>query len=396
MSQDTIENTSMFASNPEDKHKASVAQDHKWLRYQDRLPVISQQIDKTFNNLVKKTNLYWGRYKGRPEYPLVAKLSQVALMKKIIFQSYPDRKEFFFLDIGAGEGQSIDHMSQELNADHKIPKDIRVHCMGVGAEINTEKELYEDGICICYKLGAIKIECLEQAFADKASAFENTEVQAFLKNLFNKCDLIVSSWTFIHCEDPLGLLLQAYAFLRPGSGLLFVDRMHFKLATQENKVVSLYVLWWLLLQHEVAFLFDQCKDTIAILKSGQETHLNLGLRYKAISENITKSALVASTTAIFEVLPTLNHQLSQRSYENFLEEMTNQTSVLIDGSTLFGHPRTIRLMADTLFPDYPAFLKRVATRAEEKQPELVSPGQPSFFPANSSETSEECLKRAKI
>lgn len=389
----------MFENKHEDK-TSSVVSDQQWLSSRKRLKVNCQQIDKSFNIIHQKPYVAHWKRKSPNEYHLAGDLSQVNLMEENILKSYPERNEFFFLDIGPGEQfESIKHMSQQLNDNPKIPKDIRVHCIGIRGEKNPGQEIFVDGICTCYQFGSFKIEWLEQSFVDKSKTFEDKRVQDFLKNLQNKFDLIVTSWTLMHCEEPLGLLDDAFYFLRPGSGLMFFDEMHFQLAFADDKVSDsgLNNTWWLLFQHKLAFLYDLHSGLFAILKFGQEQHLNLGLSYKAISYKKANLMLFADTTTVFDLCPKLNPELTQKGYEDFFDEHFKHTSISINGRTIYGHPNTIQLMIDTLFPDNPASTKKSSvkltvpnaeqsssssTNTEKKQEKpsgVLSTCQSSFF-----------------
>ena len=147
-------------------------------------------------------------YNGRDEYHLLT-LNEHLLIKKIILES-PEQKEFYFLDIGAGNFQWGRKLCKFLNNQGDLPPDITIHILGIRGEGGIGKRKTQ-GKCKVYELTAFKVENL-------FSEFKN---QGF--DLENKLDLVISSWCFRHLVDPLGTFVQTYNLLRPHQGLLLMD-----------------------------------------------------------------------------------------------------------------------------------------------------------------------------
>src|SRR5437016_3088858 len=106
----------------------------KGLNWNDRPRELQLLINKVAQDLSTKNKSSWGLTNGQSEYHIL-NISQVDFMKKTIKEN-PLRKDFYFLDLGAGNFQSIRYLSQKLNEDNTLPKDIRVHCIGVRGESN--------------------------------------------------------------------------------------------------------------------------------------------------------------------------------------------------------------------------------------------------------------------
>jgi len=103
----------------------------KPLDWRDRPPAIQEEIDKAWDNIKDDSDSQWlhngsgfGLYK-------LASLNEFLILKSIIREQYPERKEFYVLDIGAGEFAFTRTMIYQINNDRELPKDIIVHVIGV-------------------------------------------------------------------------------------------------------------------------------------------------------------------------------------------------------------------------------------------------------------------------
>jgi hypothetical protein len=327
------------------------------LHWLDRPADICDAIDKAFRSAASDTKSAWGITNGQNDY-FAFGISQVALMKKIILEQYHQKKEFYFLDIGAGNFQSINHMSAELNADKSLPKDILVHCIGIRGERNPQKEIYQEGFCKLYQLGEFKIEWLDQAFNERNMDFKN------------KIDLIVSSWTFRHLIDPLGTFLQSYELLRSGSGLMLTDGwlcdLSFFKRDESGRDENIS---WILLEANIPFLHrypsDQELDRFAILKSEHNIHLNLNLKYKAMHSSFVPCGGGSNKIIEYDFLPTLSPKNNSPLTPNFDNhkicqiikitsddlEMDLEFKLLVAPLIICHHPTTINMMINILSAD---------------------------------------------
>ena len=158
------------------------------------------------------------------------------LLEKICQKlSDKNEKEFYFLDIGAGNFQCGRAVATYINENRGLfPNLKKAHIISVRAERNTQNPIQEDGICKLYNYGAFKVEELEEEFLRNPLLAPLGEA--------GKIDLIVSSWCFRHLVDPAGTFVQAYNLLRPGSGTLLMDGFFLnidKVSFKENNLQNL-------------------------------------------------------------------------------------------------------------------------------------------------------------
>lgn len=190
-----------FFSNPNNNH----------LDWQDRSTLLKERIELAWKNITQHTSSVNWSQNGRSTYSIMD-YSEIRLLKKIIVDHYPERKEFYFLDIGSGEFQLVTRLFSLLNEDSTIPQDIKIHLIGIRGEKSsngTELEKIESGICIQYNFCFFQIENLIEEFTKHHL------------DLRQKIDVIVTRWTLRHLVDPLGTYLQAYELLRENGFLLF-------------------------------------------------------------------------------------------------------------------------------------------------------------------------------
>jgi Ankyrin repeats (3 copies) len=175
-----------------------------------------EKISSSFESLMRQTHSQWGCFNGSKGYYLCG-VDEYALMKRIILDAPKEKKEFYALDIGAGNFQWGEGLAEYLNQQIDLPKDIKVHIIGIRGESNFgEREIQLDR-CTLHNLGAFKVEELFQEFRKQRLELEN------------KIDLAVSSWTFRHLVDPVGTFAQIYNLLCPRTGFLLLDGFFFLL-----------------------------------------------------------------------------------------------------------------------------------------------------------------------
>jgi SAM-dependent methyltransferase len=199
------------------------------------------------------------------------------ILAKYVMSSNPNQKEFYFLDIGAGDFQWNDFFAKQINCFPDIADDVKVNIIGVRGENYDGVKFSAVGKCNIFKLGQFKIENLEEAF------------QTINLDLTGKIDCIYTSWCFRHLVDPMGTLKQAYNLLKPKTGLFFGDGFFYSVNGQsakdllKNKVSALDNITKLLLDMKVQFLIEPT-DTMRVInrfvfKRNTDDTLHLPLKY---------------------------------------------------------------------------------------------------------------------
>src|SRR3990167_5686907 len=93
-----------------------------YLQLSERPKELQQQIDRAFSAACHNTWLYQGDDKTYDFF-----INQWALLRTIILQDYPERKEFWLLDLGAGNGAVNATIAKLCNQDSSVPNDIVVN-----------------------------------------------------------------------------------------------------------------------------------------------------------------------------------------------------------------------------------------------------------------------------
>jgi len=181
-----------------------------YLDWTQRPKELQQRINSAFNYICKDESSKWGLYNGSEEYAMCG-VKEHDLMKKIILDAYPARKEFYVLDIGAGNFQWNESLASYIEKQTDLPPDITVHIIGIRGEKNTGTQKLETSRCRIYQLGAFKVEEMETEFA---------KIGLDLKN---KIDMATSRWCLRHLADPGGTFLQTMNLLRPQTGHFLFD-----------------------------------------------------------------------------------------------------------------------------------------------------------------------------
>lgn len=184
------------------------------LHWTQRPAPLQNEINKSFNTLASEPGSDW-TYNGRPSYELCGMISEAKCIHKII-QNSPERKDFYLIDVGAGDYKMGRTVASFINSQSNIPDDITLHIIGLNGERNNNYQNETIGKCKLYNLGTFKVEELEKELKDRGMLFDK------------KIDLIVSSYCFRHLNDPLGTFIQAFNLLRPETGLILMDAFPFK------------------------------------------------------------------------------------------------------------------------------------------------------------------------
>jgi SAM-dependent methyltransferase len=187
-----------------------------FLDYTQRPPVVQSTIASAYRHLTQYSFSSWGWFNGSIRYG-VCGVDEYALMKKIIQQASADQKEFWALDVGCGNFQWSYGLADFINKQTDLPKDIKVHIIGIRGECSYKERIAKKGQCIIYNLGAFKIEEL-------LSQFENGEEHLDLKN---RVHLITSHWSLRHLVDPVATFDQLLGLLHPKTGFIAVDGFFF-------------------------------------------------------------------------------------------------------------------------------------------------------------------------
>lgn len=167
----------------------------------------------------------WKLFNGSPGYDLCG-IPDERLLKRLILQAAPSQKDFYVLELGAGNFQLGAALSKYINAQTDLPPGITVHMISVRGEQNIEKTLIKEGCCIRYNLGGVKIEELD------------TELDRRGLSIKGKLDLVETSWCCRHLVDPVGTFTQCFDWLRPGSGLFLGDGFFFLLENESDPVIG--------------------------------------------------------------------------------------------------------------------------------------------------------------
>jgi len=178
-----------------------------------------ERIIKAFESQ-KASTQEWGLYNGRDDY-LIAGFDTFKLLKNQI-ESSPDQLTFNLLDIGTGDGEAIRVLSQKINEDKTIPKNLTFNLIGVRVEskLYTEhQEREEIGQCVIFDYSGFNAEFLIQELNAR-------------HHLDQKFDIVMSRWCMRHLVDPMGTFDQAYEITREDTGLLLMDGFWFQIDGQ--------------------------------------------------------------------------------------------------------------------------------------------------------------------
>jgi SAM-dependent methyltransferase len=301
--------------------------------WEKRTQEIEFEISDAFHRLTIKTDSKWGAFNGRDTY-CIGGVREHKLMAGIIQNSPLTKKNFYVLDIGAGDYQWGKSLAQYLNARTDIRKEIRVHIFGIRGEKNLDKRVKEVGQCKLYEFGQFEIERL----------IENFHTEGF--QLQNKFDLVVSRWCFRHLVDPVGTFMQAYDLLRPKTGYLLLDGFFFLSENERlsdpsinfnNKMTNL------LLKIGAQFLTRNHRESGSlnhfIVNKIDNRPCNLGINYVGITEAGSEYQIGSGRVVEFKGLemndPLLLTSGAYRGDKNMYERL-RQGGLLHDSNLTWG------------------------------------------------------------
>jgi hypothetical protein len=161
----------------------------------------------------------------------ICSLSELSIIKHII-NSNLERKDFYVMDVGAGNFIFNKKLTSKINqevAKGNIPGDITIHIFGLTGTISKEKD-YQIGICKLYNYGHFMIENLHESFMHRG--ISNIEF-----------DLVLSSYTLNLLTDPVSTMLQIYDVLstKPNTGYFLFHGFQFELDGQKIVDRSTYL-----------------------------------------------------------------------------------------------------------------------------------------------------------
>lgn len=256
-----------FAMEEPNDIESSRISTYKGLKWQDRPPEVQIKIDETFSSLSS-----WLE-NGKDNYFLVD--VDAIKLAKYLMTSNPTQKEFYFLDLGAGNFQWGDNLAMEINKFTDITDDIKVNIIGVRGEYNDGPEFSITGRCHIFKLGKFKLENLEESFENKGL------------HLTGKIDCIYTRMCFYHLVDPVGTLVQAYNLLKPHAGLFFGNGFLYGLKGETKEDIfsrkRFDKITTLLLDMKVPFLIEPDgalrSTNNFVFKRNTDNPLNIPLKY---------------------------------------------------------------------------------------------------------------------
>ncbi len=177
-----------------------------FLNWRDRPKYIQSAVADSLRELSKHANSAWTSYNGQNTY-CICGIDEHQLFKRII-QNDPQRKDFYAMDVGAGNFQWLDAFTKFINSQPDLPDDIRVHIFGVRGESYYGDEITKIGRCELHKLGAFTIEEMEDEFPKRG-----------YKGVQGLFDLIFTKWCVRHVNDAPGTYVQLVNHLRPANSL---------------------------------------------------------------------------------------------------------------------------------------------------------------------------------
>ncbi len=192
------------------------------LDWQDRPEEIQDHISDTFDDLTRHRSSSWGYYNGGSSYSLCG-IDEQKLIKTMLEEAPPTQKDFYVLDIGAGNFQWGTSLAKYIHNNVTLPEDMTVHILNVRGESSEEEEITKQGQCQLYKLGAFKVEELYSELQKRGLPCEKG------------IDMVISSWCFRHLVDPTGTFVQTVNALRPKTGTLIMDGFYYGIHKDPHK-----------------------------------------------------------------------------------------------------------------------------------------------------------------
>ncbi len=194
----------------------SLTSEPAWLDWNNRPESLKSEVNTSYEKLTQFSESSWKTFNGLNFYGICG-VDELKLLKKTILDAYPDRKEFYVLDIGAGNFQWGKAVAGFIEKQTDLPNDIKVHIVGIRGESYWGERVVETDRCKIYNFGAFKVEELFAKFKEKGLDLEK------------KVDIAISHWCFRHLNDGVGTLVQTFNLLSPKTGYFLVDGFFFLL-----------------------------------------------------------------------------------------------------------------------------------------------------------------------
>jgi hypothetical protein len=244
------------------------------LRVSDRPESLKNMISESFH-VVSDNQKTW-LYNGSNHYCFMGIDPSLLIQEKI--KASPFQKDFYLLDIGAGQFDWGKTTAAEINAQKDLPNDIKVHIFSVTGENYGPMQVQEEGRCKTYNISSFKIEDLQKGFAEILPSLSLKGPLLF--------DLIVSAYTFMHVHDPVGLFVQSYDMLRPGDGTMLMHGFPVSFSAKEHHQWDTNMAY-LLHYTKAPFLIGKSTEVGEIapflLKRSEHESLNLPFQYVGTS-----------------------------------------------------------------------------------------------------------------
>jgi hypothetical protein len=278
----------------------------------DQRPLETQEcISLSYSNLVDQSRSAWGCYNGGMDYGMCG-IKEYALMREIIIEAQKNRKDFYALDVGAGNFQWSKGLATFIDEQTDILEGVRVHIIGIRGE-NYSKDfkdrIVETKRCKVYSLGAFKVEEIFAQFKDLIGEL------GF--DLENEVDLAVSRWCSRHLVDPVGTFLQIYQLLRPQTGFFLLDGFWFLLqnTSLEQDLSCDFRMTQLLLDAKIPFLTRFFNEAGSLshfaLQRRDEQPCQLPLNYLSTVKNVEHHVIASKCITRFK------RELQEKDAENF-------------------------------------------------------------------------------
>jgi SAM-dependent methyltransferase len=265
------------------------------LHWKDRPDEIKEKINQIFTPLSQQTDSNWTVNGQKAYQPL--DVCEIKLAHHLMI-SQPEQKLFTFLDLGSGQFQWVNYLTQRINEFNDIPDGVKVRIIGVRAEQYSGEERSAIGRCDVFKVGQVKIENMEE----EEEKFQKKYGIALKDNV----DVTVTSWCFRHFVDPVGALAQVAKFVRPKTGLFFGDGFAFGFKGQLDYDISQEIcqhMSELLLDMNLPFLIQRNSSSGAVNKyvfrRDADDSLKLPLKYSGLRP-YNNEGMVAGVVTLFE------------------------------------------------------------------------------------------------
>jgi SAM-dependent methyltransferase len=180
---------------------------------------VQKIISDYFEPLARKTECNW-TINGASSYKL-CDIDETGLLEALIRGAPTSQKDFYVLDIGAGNFQCASHLAAFVNSLKGLAPDITIHIISTRAEgdestdpkkeISPRAVVIKSGRCIQYNCINFNVE--------KCS----TELDKLGMHIEGRVDLALSRWCLRHLADPTGAFSQVFNLLRPQTGTFIFD-----------------------------------------------------------------------------------------------------------------------------------------------------------------------------